>query len=189
MVCRTLASDQKKAAAEQRTLVWVDEAGFYLLPGRVRTYAPRGHTPILTVPLTRDHLSVIGALTPSGRLLTTVQARAYRGADIVRFLRHLLRHIGGKLLIIWDGASIHRARVVKDFLAREAAGRVHLEALPAYTPEANPVEGVWRYLKHVELRNLCCRTQQMLRSELRKALARVRHKYHVFQGCVAHAGY
>src|SRR2546427_7465887 len=46
----------KKAEQEQATIVWVDEAGFYLLPMAVRTWAPRGQTPVLRVPLTRDHL-------------------------------------------------------------------------------------------------------------------------------------
>lgn len=155
----------------------------------MRTYAPRGHTPTLLVPLTHDHLSVIGALTSRGRLLTGVQRRAYRGTDIVRFLRHLLRQLPGKLLVIWDGASIHRAQAVKEFLRAEAGGRLHLEALPGYTPEANPVEGIWGYLKQVELRNLCCRTLEGLGAELRKALARVRHRDWVFQSCIAHAGY
>jgi hypothetical protein len=67
-----VAGARSKARAEGRTVVWVDESGFYLLPGAVLTYAPRGHTPILRMPLTRDHLSAIGALTPDGRLLMVV---------------------------------------------------------------------------------------------------------------------
>jgi transposase len=108
---------------------------------------------------------------------------------MVRFLRHVLRQIGGKLLVIWDGASIHRAHEVKELLREEAGGRLQLAALPAYTPEANPVEGIWRYLKQVELRNLCCRTLEQLGAELRKAVARLRHRDRVFQSCIAHAGY
>ncbi len=65
--------------------------GFYLLPAAVRTYAPRGHTPMLQVPLTRDHLSATSAITPAGQILTEVQERALRGPDVVRFLKHLLR--------------------------------------------------------------------------------------------------
>ncbi len=36
-----------QARKERRVLVFVDESGFYLLPGVVRTYAPEGRTPIL----------------------------------------------------------------------------------------------------------------------------------------------
>ena len=49
-----------EAHRQRRTLVFVDESGFYLLPGKVRTYAPEGHTPVLHEWQTRDHLSVIG---------------------------------------------------------------------------------------------------------------------------------
>ncbi len=140
MAHRALARAEKKAEAEGRTIVWVDEAGFYLLPARVRTYAPRGQTPILRVPLTRDHLSAIGALTADGRVLMHVQSEAFRGPRVVRFLRHLLRHIAGKLLVIWDGAPIHRAQVVKGFLTQGGAARIWLEQLPAYAPELNPVK-------------------------------------------------
>jgi hypothetical protein len=47
----------------------------------------------------------------------TVQDRAFKGDDVVRFLKHLMRQIEGKLLLIWDGSPIHRAGAVKDFLA------------------------------------------------------------------------
>src|SRR5512138_982919 len=49
-----------QARRERRTLVFVDESGFYLLPGVVKTYAPRGLTPVLREKQTRDHLSVMG---------------------------------------------------------------------------------------------------------------------------------
>ena len=32
------------------------------------------------------------------------QERAFKGEDVVRFLKHALGQIAGKLLIIWDGA-------------------------------------------------------------------------------------
>lgn len=115
------AAIEKKAESEERTLVWVEESAFYLLPAVVRTWAPRGETPILRAFLTRDHLSVISGLTPARQLLLQVRRQAFQGPDVVRFLRHLLRHIPGKLLVLWDGAPIHRAQPVRDFLAAGGA--------------------------------------------------------------------
>lgn len=186
---RTLAGTQKKAEAEGRTIIWVDEAGFYLLPARVRTYAPRGQTPVLRVPLTRDHLSAISALTTTGRVLMQVQEESFRGPRVVRFLKHLLRHIPGKLLVLWDGAPIHRSKVVQAFLAEGGAERLWLERLPSYAPELNPVEGIWRHLKRVHLRNVCCRTLRELRYELRLATANLRHKAQVLTSLPKHCGY
>lgn len=104
----------------------------------------------------------------------------------MRFLKHLLRHVPGLLLVIWDRAPIHRAQPVKDFLAAGGAARIRLEQLPGYAPELNPDDGVWRYLKHVELRNRCCPTLRHLRDALRNATRRLRRKPHVIRACVRH---
>jgi transposase len=186
MANRKMGRSRKKAREEKRTIVFVDEAGFYLLPAIVKTYAPRGQTPILKVPLSWDHLSVICAITPDGKLYIMIQDRAFKGPDIVRFLRHLLCHVPGKLLIIWDGLPAHHGQVVKEFLRQGAAKRIHLERLPGYAPDLNPVEGVFHYLKYVELRNLCCQSLPILRDELGKAVARLRHKTDVILGCIHH---
>jgi len=186
-----LAGPQKGAVVEGRTIVWVDESGFYLLPGCVRTYAPRGQTPVLRVRLTRDHLSAIGGVTPDGRLLLRVEAdRALKSPDVVRFLRHLLAHVPGKLLVVWDGAPIHSGQPVKDFLAGGAARRLRLEQLPGYAPDLNPLDqGVWRHLKHVELANVCCPDLRHLRRELHGAAKRLRRKPRSIRGSIRHAGY
>ncbi|GLV53343.1 hypothetical protein KDH_01980 [Dictyobacter sp. S3.2.2.5] len=93
----------------------------------VRTYAFQGQTPELSVPLTRDHLSVIGGLAPEGHLFMQWQDSSYKGPDVVRFLRLLLREIPGKILLVWDGARIHSCQCAKDFLVQGAAQRLHLE--------------------------------------------------------------
>jgi len=91
-------------------LVFADQSGFYLLPMVVRTYAPVGKTPILKENLTRDHFSAMSGITLEGKLYMIKQERAFKGEDAVRFLKHLMRQIPGKLLIIWDGSPIHRGR-------------------------------------------------------------------------------
>jgi transposase len=169
-------------------VVFADRSGFYLLPSKVRTYAPVGQTPVLRAPLSRDHLSAMGGITQEGKLYLMVQERAYCGADVVGFLKHLARHIAGKLLVIWDGASIHRSRLVKEYLSGGAAHRIHLEQLPSYAPELNPTEGIWNYLKRVELKNLCCQSLSHLYYELTKAKERLRHKISVIQGCIKQPG-
>jgi transposase len=189
VVRAALASAQKGAEAEGRTIVWVDESGFYLLPLAVRTWAPRGQTPILRVKLTRDHLSAISGVTWDGRLFLQVQEGAYDSAGVVGFLRVLLRKVPGKLVVIWDGAPIHKGQPIKDFLKRGAAKRLHLERLPGYAPDLNPDEGIWDYLKRVELANVCCRDLADLRTHVIRARERLRHKRDVIRACSRHCGY
>ena len=99
----------------------------------VRTYAPVGKTPVLHERLSRDHLSAMSAITLEGKLYMIEQEKAFKGEDAVRFLKHLMRQIACKLLIIWDGSPIHRGGAVKEFLASGAASRLQLEQLPFST--------------------------------------------------------
>jgi transposase len=62
-----------------------------------------------------------------------------RSPQVVEFLGHLLRHVPGPVLVIWDRLQTHRSRLVREFVAAQQ-GRLTLEYLPAYAPELNPVE-------------------------------------------------
>jgi transposase len=180
---------KKKPRREKATILWVDEAGFYLLPMAVRTWAPRGQTPILRVPLTRDHLSAISGITLDGSLFMQVRKESYNAAAVIGFLRVLLRKIPGKILLIWDGSPIHRAREIKAFLKRGAAKRLHLEQLPGYAPDLNPDEGIWNDLKRVELGNVCCSNLDHLHRELIRARERLRHKRDIIRSCSRQCDY
>jgi len=184
---RSLASAQKKALKEGLIITFIDEAGFYLLPGRARTYAPRADTPVLKPFLTYDHLSVMSGITMSGQLYTLVRQRPLKSTDSVRFLKHLWHQLNKKLLVIWDGSPIHRKEVTR-FMAEGGAKHIHLELLPAYAPDLNPDEGVWQQLKNVELRNVTCQSLPQLRRELDLAIMRLRSKPHLIRTFFAGAG-
>ena len=159
------------------------------MPTVVRTYAPVGQTPIVHEHLSRDHLSVISAISLEGKLLMMEQERSFNSQDVVRFLKHLLGQIPGKLLLNWDGSPIHRGRAVKDFLASGASSRLKLEQLPGYAPDLNPDEGIWKHLKYVELKNVCCQSLAELKVQLRKAKERLRHKRDIILGCIRQPGF
>jgi transposase len=178
----------EQARRERRALVFVDEAGFYLLPGVVKTYAPRAHTPVLRAKLTRDHLSVMGGMTPEGKVYTLARQQSLNGSHSVEFLAHLLRVAGRRLLVIWDGSPIHRRSQVREFVAGTRR-KVWLEALPPYAPDLNPWdEGGWHHLKYVEMRNLVCRDLEELHQEFHLAVGRLRQKPRLVRSFFAQAG-
>jgi transposase len=179
---------KKQARLERKTLVFVDESGFYLLPARVRTYAPRGQPPTLRVLETRDHLSVMSAITAQGQLFTMVRDDSLTSVESVRFLKHLVTQLERKLLVVWDGSPIHRGKEIKAYLADGATKHIHLEALPPYAPDLNPDEGVWNHLKYVELRNVCCLNLGHLQHQLDLAVNRLRRRPYLIQSFFAGAG-
>lgn len=153
----------------------MDESGLYLLPGVVKTYAPRARTPILDEWQPRDHISVMGGVTPRGEVYTLVRPRSLTGIDAIEFLLHLGRLAANRLLVLWDGPPNHRRAEVTEFVA-DTGGAVCVVRLSAYAPDLNPVEWMWRHLKEVELRTLSCLDLEQLHMELHLALGRPRQK-------------
>jgi transposase len=179
---------RRRARRERRALIFEDESGFYLLPGVVRTYAPEARTPVLHETQTRDHLSVMGGMTPEGKLYVLARQRSLNGLDTIEFLLHLGRVAGERLLVIWDGSPIHRRAEVSEFVS-ETRGKVWLEALPGYAPDLNPWdEGGWHHLKDVEMRNLVCRDLEELLQEFHLAVGRLRQKPELIRSFFAQAG-
>jgi hypothetical protein len=76
--------------------------------------------------------------------------RNITGAEVVTFLRQLLRHLRGRLVPPSDGGKIHRRRDIQAFLKRHP--RVAVHRFPSYAPELNPDEFVWTQAKR-ELSN------------------------------------
>jgi len=154
--------------------VFVDESGLSERPHRVRTWAPRGQTPVLQYSFNWKCLSAIAGIT-----IWNFYFRLFPGSikapQVIEFLKHLQQHIGGPLTVIWDGLPAHRSRLVKEYVAQQHGG-IHLERLPAYAPELNPVEYIWGYCKQHELPNLCPKDFAQLSWAARKALGRMRRR-------------
>ena len=111
MEAETLARVKKKAKNEGRTIVFLDESGLSERPHRCRTWAPRGQTPVLQYHFNWKTLSAMAGVTWWNFYFRLFPC-AIRSRQIVEFLSHLLRHIPGKLLIVWDGLPGHRSRAV-----------------------------------------------------------------------------
>ena len=153
-----MAGHPQKGGADGAHVVLIDEAGLFLNPLVRRTWAPVGHTPVLDGwGRHRDKVSVIGAVTVSpvarrpGFYFATDPADFFNAERVVGFLRDLLRHLRGKVIVVWDGGSNHKGPLVRAFLKRNR--RLRLERLPAYAPDLNPVEAVWSWPKHGRLAN------------------------------------
>lgn len=106
----------------------------------------------------RDKVSTIAAISvaPHRRRLglywRTDPTHYIDAAAVVAFLSELLRHLRGRVIVVWDGGSNHKGPLIRDLLRRFP--RLHLERLPAYAPDLNPVEMIWSYLKHGQMSNL-----------------------------------
>ena len=156
----------------------IDESGFFLNPLVRRTWAPKGKTPVLpSWGRHRDKVSVIAALSvaPTLRRLGLyffADPKNYVTAEtVVKFLRDLLKHLRGRVIVVWDGGSNHKGPLIRALCARYP--RLHLERLPAYAPDLNPVEFVWSHVKYARLPNFVPESLSHLERTVRSQLAAV----------------
>jgi len=141
-------------------IIFEDESGCSLLPSVRATWAPRGKTPVLRHRFNWKRLSMAGALVyePDGsdaQLIFGMRPGAYNDESLIEFLSELRELLEGrKVTLIWDGLPSHRSRKMQEFLQSQRRW-LHVERLPAYGHDLNPVEGLWGNLKGTELANLC----------------------------------
>ena len=155
---------------------FLDESGFLLIPTVRRTWAPRGDTPVIRHRYRRDKISAISAVTlsPTRRRCGLHAHFHYDNIthiEVALFLRLLLRHLTGHIIVLMDNGSIHGGEAVHALLARHP--RLHIEWFPPYAPELNPDELVWSYLKG-ELANGSPESVETLMDDLTRELRRVR---------------
>jgi transposase len=176
-----LAGAKKNAKARGQTIVFIDETGISERPHRVRTWAPRGNTPVLQLHFNWHQLSAMAGLTFWNFYFKFV-AGAIRGPHVVQFLKQLQRQLKRKLLVIWDGLPAHRSRLVRDYVD-STHGAIQLEWLPGYAPELNPVEFLWAHWKQHELANFCPKNFAELSHFARNRLKRSQHRPKIIAAC------
>ena len=115
----------------------------------------------------------------AGITFTNFYFRLYKGsirsAEVVDFLGALLRHLPGRLTLVWDRLSAHRSRLTRNFI-HQHRDRLGVEYLPGYAPELNPVEYIWAYWKQHTLPNVCPKNFWSLDQTARNTLKRMRRR-------------
>ena len=173
-----MAAHQKKARDEGAHIVLIDESGFFLNPLVRRTWAPVGRTPTLTgFGRHREKVSTIAAISAAphrrrvGLYWRTDPEHYIDAAGVAAFLRDLLRHLRGKVIVIWDSGSNHKGPAIRAVTDRFP--RLTLERLPGYAPDLNPVEMIWSYLKYGLMANFVPRHVKHLDQVVRGHLCEV----------------
>mgnify|MGYP001066962372 CR=1 FL=1 len=170
-----MGEGSKKLIGGGPTMGFLDECGFSSTPFVARTWVPVGKTPVVIHPFNWNKLSAISVITTTGKLYFRIYpGETIKGDKVVAFLRQFLRQVKGEIILYWDGLPVHRSRKVKDFLAKHP--RIQIKRLPSYSPDLNPDEGVWDYVKVRELPNLVVKDSTELVRKVRGALRRVRYR-------------
>lgn len=160
-----------------------DEANISLTPVAAKTWGPIGKKKIAKISGNRGSISAISAISSDGRLLFNVhdKNKRYKGSDIIHFLSQMLKHHPKRhLIVIMDQAPCHKAKLVKAFIKKQK--RLHVFYLPARSPEFNPDEKIWFYLKNKKLKSHKETTTSGLAKLTKKHLNKIKNNKTLVEG-------
>src|SRR4051812_45238159 len=129
---RTYPAIARKAKAQGCEIQWADETGLSSRANYGRSFAPRGHTPVIRRPGKRFSQSMISSLTNQGKLRFMVYEGALKAPIFLNFLQRLIREAARKLFVIVDNLPVHRAHRVTAWVQNNA-DRIELFYLPSYS--------------------------------------------------------
>ena len=144
--------DQALPALRQRAkklgakLMFADEASMRTDYHAGTTWAPRGCTPLVKATGQRVSVNMISAVSLGGELhFMIIEGRGT--AEVFKtFLEQLMLGATQPIILVVDGASIHKAGLIKEYVA-STEGKLELCYLPPYSPQLNPDEQVWKNVK------------------------------------------
>jgi transposase len=168
-------------------LVFADESGFQLIPNVVQTWAPQGQTPIHRHRQgKREKISVISGISVSPKrhhlgLYYLLFLDNIGQEEVCLFLREVLRHLRGPVIVLLDNSSTHQGAPLQKLLDQNP--RLHVEHFPSYAPELNPDEGVWALAKRA-LANSCPDNADELMEDIIRSINSIRTSPAKLRGCV-----
>ena len=143
----------KRIVKKHRAILYFeDEATIRLTGVLARTWGPRGERVIQKMTGIRGSIPVMSALSPSGKLIFQLYDKRIASGEIINFLSEMLKHHPRRhLVVVMDRAKPHTSNMTKEFIEKHS--RLHVFYLPPYSPDMNPDEQVWNYLKNEELKS------------------------------------
>lgn len=160
---------KRRAKREDAEIYWGDETGLRSDESRHRGYAPRGRTPLITVPARRKSLSLISAITNQGKVRFMIYPGALSAKTLIKFMSRLLRDANRKVYFILDNLNVHKSGEVRRWLAGHAK-QIEVFYLPPYSPELNPDEYLNGDLKRAVHQDVAPRDAQELKTTAQQHL-------------------
>jgi transposase len=152
---------RRSVAQYQAILYFQDESNISLTAILGKTWSFRGQTPIQRVTGKRGSVSAMSAISQSGQLVFRLHQKRITSIEMIDFLTQLLKHHKNRhLVVVMDQATPHTSKKTCSFIDQQK--RLHVFYLPPYSPDWNPDEQVWNYLKHEELKSHQAKTKDQL---------------------------
>jgi transposase len=172
----------RKCVEKYRAILYFqDESNISLTAFLGKTWSPRGQTPKARVTGKRGGVAAMSAISKPGHLLFRLLEKRIASAEVIDFLRQMLKHHPSRhLVVVMDRARPHTSKKTTAYI--ESQRRLHAFHLPSYSPDWNPDEKVWNYLKHHELKTHQAKTKDELKRLTRRKLQSMAKRPELLRG-------
>jgi transposase len=137
----------RQAKDKQAVIVFGDEASFAQWGSIGYTWALKGIQPTVKTSGIRKAYRVFGLLDCfGGRLYQRGLVGKFNSDTYADFLTWVLTQTTDHLILIQDNVAYHTSAAMHTFYV-DHADRLTVYQLPAYSPDLNPIEGLWKKVK------------------------------------------
>ena len=165
----------------QAMLYFQDESSVSLVPVLGTTWAKKGETPKLRVTGNRGSIAVSSAISPAGRMIFRIEKERVTSKTFIDFLKQIMKnHPWRKIIVIIDNSPTHTAKAVENFV-NENRNKIAVYYLPTYSPDLNPDEEVWKYLKNVKLLAHQARNKKEFAPLVRSKMQSIQKKHNLIK--------
>lgn len=154
---------EEQCKNENGEIFWGDETGVHNETNYVKSYAPKGKTPVMEIDSSKVKINMMSAITNQGKVRFMLYEESMNQQNLIIFLKRLVKGSSKKVFLILDNLSVHHGKLVKSYL-KDKKDKIELFYLPSYAPEYNPDE----YLNGNLKRNIASKKHAHSVKEIRK---------------------
>ena len=129
-------------------LRYVDQSGFCLMPYLPYAWQEKGETIELPASYSRKRLNVVGFLNTENDFQAYTFDTNIDSEVMMACIDEFCKSVTKRTVLVLDQAPIHTSGVFRDRFAEWKAQGVEIFELPAYSPELNLIEILWRFIKY-----------------------------------------
>jgi transposase len=170
-----IAELREQAARGEIVLAYCDEAGFSAIHPNRSAWTQKGERHLIDAKRGK-RLNVMAAMLSTGTLFSVKYWETTTAEIFTGFVGLLKKHVGQKITIIIDNASIHKAKAMKPLMSILEKDGVTLKFLTPYSPELNRIEKLWHLMKYTWM-SVKCRDKKMLEEDVGEILDNFGDKY------------
>ena len=139
----------------QTTLIFQDEMASKLHPNKGYIWTREGK-PFIETECSHEKTYIVGGVSPTTGETFTLTNEKFNSLIFIQYLKLLLNSVDGEITLVLDNSPVHHSKIVNQFVDNNK--RLNRMFLPEYSPDLNPKENFWNYVRKKFLNNKVFKT-------------------------------